>query len=345
MKSNYSSVYHQTGYKKRVLLSLWFILLATVALSCEDFSRISATREAENIVTGLVNATEIDIASKVPGRVEQLYVREGDRVLAGDDLVSLKIDELDAKLRQATTSIDAAQAQLALARKGARPQEKTALKRQVDSAKAQADISAKMLARMSKLYDEGALPQAKFDEAVFKHDLAQNQLAMAEAKYEAVVSGARGEELRALEALVAKGMAVVEELEVYKEEAIQKAPINAEVAKIYLHEGELANTGYPILSLVVLDDSWGSFAIREDYLRNLKIGDSVQLYIPALAKHAEFKVSHIAVMGDFATWRATSERNRFDLKSFEVKLRPAKPIDNLRPGMTLRWNLALGSKN
>ena len=288
-------------------------------------------------ITGLINATEIDIASKVPGRVAKIHVLEGQRVNEGDLLCELNLDELDAKLLQATSSIDAAKAQLRLAEKGARPQEKQAAQKQVDLAQAQVDVTKKMLDRTTNLLDEKAIAQAKYDEVEFKYQAAVNQLAMAEAKLDAVNKGARNEEIKALEALVAKGESVAQEIEIYQKERVQTSPVNGEVSKIIVHEGELTNTGYPIITIVKTDDIWASFAIREDRLKDIHKDDVFDIEIPALGKKIPMKVTSISAMGDFATWRATSDRDRFDLKSFEVKLRPKEPVDGLRPGMTARW--------
>ena len=316
------------------------IFLVVFLTGCEDgLNKLTTTSRGSSSlqITGLIHATEIDVASKVPGRVVAVHVQEGQHVKSGDLLVDLNLDELDAKLLQATSSIDAAKAQLALAEKGARPQEKKALTNQVDSARAQVDVTKKMLDRMSKLLEEKAVPQAKYDEVEFKYQVSLNQLEMAQAKLDAVNKGARSEEIRALEALVEKGESVAKEIEIYQRERTQTSPVDGEVSKIVVHEGELTNTGYPIITLVKMDDIWASFAIREDRLKNLRIGDEVEIEVPALDRKIPMKVANISALGDFATWRATSDRDRFDLKSFEVKLRPTQPVDGLRPGMTARW--------
>lgn len=316
------------------------IFLVVFLTGCEDgLNKLTTTSRGSSSlqITGLIHTTEIDVASKVPGRVVAVHVQEGQHVKSGDLLVELNLDELDAKLLQATSSIDAAKAQLALAEKGARPQEKKALTNQVDSARAQVDVTKKMLDRMSKLLEEKAVPQAKYDEVEFKYQVSLNQLEMAQAKLDAVNKGARSEEIRALEALVEKGESVAKEIEIYQRERTQTSPVDGEVSKIVVHEGELTNTGYPIITLVKMDDIWASFAIREDRLKNLRIGDEVEIEVPALDRKIPMKVANISALGDFATWRATSDRDRFDLKSFEVKLRPTQPVDGLRPGMTARW--------
>ena len=334
--------------KRTFVICMMTAFVMTLSSSCSDekklerekiFHELTTTQRSSKSlqITGLINATEIDIASKVPGRIVKLHVQEGQHVQAGDLLAELNLDELDAKLLQATSSIDAAKAQLSMAERGARPQEKKAAANQVEAAKAQVDVMKKMLDRTQSLLDEKAVAQAKYDEVEAKYQVAVNQLAMAEAKLDAINNGARSEEIKALKALVAKGESVAAEIEIYQKEREQHAPIDGEISKIILHEGELCNTGYPIITIVKLDDIWASFAIREDRLKDLKIGDRVEVEVPALDRKIAMVVSNISAMGDFATWRATSDRDRFDLKSFEVKLRPESPVDGLRPGMTVRW--------
>ena len=271
--------------------------LVVFLTGCEDgLNKLTTTSRGSSSlqITGLIHATEIDVASKVPGRVVAVHVQEGQHVKSGDLLVELNLDELDAKLLQATSSIDAAKAQLALAEKGARPQEKKALTNQVDSARAQVDVTKKMLDRMSKLLEEKAVPQAKYDEVEFKYQVSLNQLEMAQAKLDAVNKGARSEEIRALEALVEKGESVAKEIEIYQRERTQASPVDGEVSKIVVHEGELTNTGYPIITLVKMDDIWASFAIREDRLKNLRIGDEVEIEVPALERKMPVRVTDMS---------------------------------------------------
>jgi HlyD family secretion protein len=197
-----------------------------------------------------------------------------------------------------------------------------------------------MYDRMVPLKASDSITQAQFDEVEFKYNVAKDQFAMAEAKYTMVVKGARKEEIEALEALVEQGQATLHEVESYDRETTQIAPISAEVAKIILHPGELAAPGFPIITLVDTKNLWASFALREDYLRTVKKGDVHEFEVPALGKTIKMKIFQIAALGDFATWQATSEKDSFDLKTFQVKARPVEKIEGLRPGMTVRWALS-----
>jgi len=299
----------------------------------------SADDKQNKGVTGLVDAVEIDVASKIPGRLSKLFVKEGDLVKEGQTLVTIESEEVMAKVDQVKALVDAAKSKLAMAQKGARKEEKNAVRKQLQSAKHMVQITKKTYDRMKGLVDANAISQAKFDEIEFKYAVAKDQLAIAEAKYTMVMKGARKEEIEALEALVKQGEGTLGEVESYQKETTQFAPIAGEVSKIILHRGELAATGYPIMTLVNMEDLWAVFAVREDWLADIKKGDKIKVHIPALNQDAQMEVFNISAMGDFANWRATNDRNSFDLKSFEIKARPVNPIENMRPGMTVRWEL------
>ena len=307
-----------------------FLLLLSLQAGCSSQPRPVT-------VTGLVDATEIDVASKVPGRIEALYVREGEVVAKGQKLVAIDSAQIDAKVSQVDAGIKAAGAQLRMARKGARDEEKRAVAKQLEAAQHQVDLTRKMYDRLKPLAEQKAIAQSRFDEIEFKYHVSLDQLAMVQAKYDMVRKGARDEQVEALEALVEQAQGVMQEVQSYEKEMEQYAPIDGEVASIVLHEGELAATGYPIVTLVNLNDLWVAFALREDHLKGVAKGTTITGYVPALDKTMQFTVTSLAVMGDFATWKATGDKDSFDLKSFLVKARPVTPDKGLRPGMTVRW--------
>ncbi len=315
------------------------VMVLGLSLSLAGCSRPAGP--ADIVLTGLVDAREVDVASKVPGRVRELTVDEGDRVEEGQLLLRIESQELTARLGQVQATVDAVDAKLRLARKGARAEEKRAAERGLAAARHQEALAAKMHARVRALLEQDALPQARYDEVELQHQLAQEQVAVAQARVDALRRGARDEEIEALEALLRQGRAGIEEVQAYEAETEQRAPLQAEVARVLLQPGELAGTGHPIVTLVDVDHPWGTFALREDLLRGLAKGDRIEVEVPALGRRIAMTISHLAPMGDFATWRATSERAGFDLRSFELRAEPVEPVPGLRPGMTLRWTLPL----
>ncbi len=317
----------------RTSVCVFAMVVAASVVSC---SPKKADRKA---ITGLVDATEVDVASKIPGRIKEVYVKEGDAIKEGQKLLTIESEEMKAKIDQVNATIDAAQAKLKLAQSGGRKEERDAVANELEAAKHQVDIAKKNHDRVTQLLAQSAIAQSQFDEADFRYKVAQDQLAMVQAKHSIVTRGARAEELDALRALVRQGQGTLAEVESYQKETTQTSPISGEVSKLVLHRGELAATGYPILSIVDLNDIWATFAMREDLLQRVRKGAELRVEIPALGREETMEVFNIASMGDFATWRATSEKNSFDLKSFEVKLRPKQKIEGLRPGMTVRWYL------
>ncbi len=319
-------------------LSLTVLVLSPLSLivlgpGCADKG------DAAQVVTGLVDATEVDVASKIPGRVSEMRVKEGDRVQEGQLLLKIESEEITAKIAQVEAGLDAARAKLKLAEIGARPEEKAAAREALDAAEHQSGIAQKMYDRVASLFEKGAASQAQLDDAQFKRDTSNDQRAMAQAKRDMVDNGARPEEIDGLGALVKQAEGTLQEVASYDKETTQVAPIAGEVSKIILHRGELAATGYPILTIVDTADVWATFAVREDLLAAVKKGQRIEAEVPALGRTATFEVFNISALGDFATWRATSEKNSFDLKTFEVKARPVAPLEGLRPGMTVRWRV------
>jgi HlyD family secretion protein len=288
-------------------------------------------------ITGLVDATEVDVASKIPGRIKELKVHEGELVQEGQALAIIQSDELGAKLEQATATIAAAEAKLKLAQRGARREDREAAAGAREAAAHQVELAKKMYDRMTALLGAGSIAQASFDDAEAKYNLAKDQLDIATTRLDLVQHGARAEELEGLEAIVKQSKGMLAEVQSYNEETVQRAPLTGEVAKIVLHRGELAASGYPILTLVDRQDVWVTFPVREDLLKTIKPGTVLDVRVPALDASVPMTVFAISAMGDFATWKATNEKTGFDLKSFEVKARPTEKVEGLRAGMTARF--------
>ena len=118
-------------------------------------------------------------------------------------------------------------------------------------------------------------------------------------------------------------------------ETVQRATADGEVETIYPKVGELVGLGSPIMSISMVDDMWGTFNVREDQLKNMKVGTVLKAYVPALDKEIELRVSSLKNQGSYAVWKATKTNGQYDLKTFQVKARPVKKVDGLKPGMSL----------
>ncbi len=293
------------------------------------------------ILQGEVEAKQVKVASKIPGRIETILTREGAKVNKGDTLVEISTPELDAKKFQAESAKHAAKSQSIKAQNGARSEQIEGAYRMWKKSKVGVDVMQKTYNRVKRLYDDGVVPTQKLDEVSAKLDAAKETEKAALSQYNMAKNGARYEDKMGADALVDQASGVIQELDSYLSEANLKAPINGEIASIISQEGELVNTGFPIITIVDLNDIWFTFNIREDLLSKFKMGKIIELRVPALDnKKVQGKISFINPLGDFATWKATKTSGDFDMKTFEVKAIPIETIEGLRPGMTalINWS-------
>ena len=285
---------------------------------------------------GQVEAKQINVAPKVPGRVKAIYKQEGDQVHKGDLLLELESTELDAKLSQAEAARLAAQAQSDKAQRGARTEQIQGAYNVWQQAQAAAELAEKTYQRVSNLYNEKVLPAQKKDEAYTQMVALQKQAEAAKSQYEMAKNGARVEDKTAAQALVAQAQGVITEVNAYKDGAKVFAPAAAEIQTIIPNEGEIVNAGYPVMNLIDTQDEWVVFNIREDKMADFKIGTKFKGIVPALGnQEIEMEVKHIAVQADFATWTATKSKGDFDKKTFAIKAYPTQKVKDLRPGMSV----------
>lgn len=275
------------------------------------------------------------VSGKVPGRIERLLVHEGDVVFKDSLVAVISSPEIEAKKMQAQGALGAAQAQANKAKNGARREDITALKAMADRAQEAATLAKNTYDRVQKLFDEGVLPLQKRDEAETQMKASQAAADAAKAQYNQAVAGARSEDKAAANALVMQAQGANAEVDAYLEETRIRAPITGEVSLKLAEEGEVVGSGMPVIAVTDLDDAWAVFHLREDYLKNVSKGKKFTLQIPALDQKVEMEVVYIASVGDYATWRSSKESGGFDLKTFEVRMRPLQKVENLRPGMSV----------
>ena len=291
--------------------------------------------KADDVIQGEIEVSEYRVSSKVPGRILELRVKEGDYVHVGDTLAILDAPEVKAKKTQAESAEDAAAAMKAMADNGARRQQIQGAFELWQQAKAGLEISKKTYDRVQRLFNEGVMSAQKRDEAFAAYKAYEAQKRAAKSQYDMAREGARKEERAAAAAQVNRAKGAVQEVSSYINETVQIAQVEGEVSDIYPKVGELVGTGSPIMSISIMSDVWGTFNVREDQLNGLKIGSEFTAFSPAFKKDIKMKVYYIKDQGSYAVWKATKSNGQYDLKTFEVKARPVGKLDGLRPGMTL----------
>ena len=313
--------------------TLIFAVPVSVALIAAVVLIVRAVLPDRNVVTGIVETTEIDIASKLPGRVDSLFVAEGEPVYKGEVLAVLASKEIDAKVGQARGAMDAARARLQMARNGARPEEREAVEKLYLQAQHQFDLAEKTWTRIQNMYKDSVISAQEHDQVQFQYRSAREQLDAAKAKYQMVINGTRKEELEGAEALTRQAENALNEALAYQQETRLVSPADGELSKRIVERGEIVAGGYPVMTVLNTEDSWIVIQLREDLMTSIHKGSKLAVIIPALGSETHtFTVTYVAAMADFATWRATNQKGDFDLKTFEIRLRPEHPVPGLRPG-------------
>lgn len=319
--------------KSNMMLAFIALIAVVLVVALAGFFLLTPPEET---IMGQAEATTVRISGKVPGRIAEYRFGEGDQVKKGDTLVFLDTPEVLAKMRQAEAARAAAEAQHTKALNGARAQEITAAYELWQKAKAGLEIARKSYDRVRNLYEKGVMSAQKKDEAEANYNAMVATEKAARSQYEMAKEGARKEDKAAAEALVQRADGAIAEVESYIEESILLSPIDGEVTERFPERGELVGTGAPIMNIADLHDMWVTFSVREDLLKDLKVGNQIEAFIPALENQSvTLQVYYLKDMGTYAAWKATKTTGQFDAKTFEVRARPTEPIDGLRPGMSV----------
>lgn len=317
---------------RKLIIALGGVTFVIAVLAIIGFLFINKPAE---ILEGQAEATSVRVSGKLPGRVVEFYVREGDMVHKGDTLVHIHSSLVEAKLQQARAMETAARAVDKKVDSGTRSQIIQSAYEVWQQAEAAVGITKKTYERMQNLYAEGVMSEQKRDEAKAAYDAAVSGAAAARSQYELAKQGPQSEDRTQASAMVGVAQGGVAEVESLLEDQYLVAPCDGQVDVIFPHEGELVALGAPIMNVLRIDDKWVTFNIREDRLKDFTMDKEIDIRIPALDKDAKVKIYYVRDLGSYATWHATKTTGDWDSKTFEVKARPTEDIPDLRPGMTV----------
>lgn len=320
---------------RALAVALAVVIVATAALAIIGFCFMNRPDE---LIEGQADATSVRISGKLPGRVVDFYVQEGDMVRAGDTLVHIHSSLAEAKLMQAEAMETAAAAQNRKVDAGTRKQIVQTARDLVAQAQAAATISRKTYERMENLFKEGVISEQKRDEAKAAYDASTAALQAAQSQLSLAVDGAQKEDKESASAMVNVARGGVMEVESLLEDQYLTAPCDGQIDQIYPEAGELVSLGAPIMSLLKVSDKWVTFNVREELLNDMQLGQTIRVMIPALDKmETDAQIFYVRDLGSYATWHATKSTGDWDSRTFEVKARPVDSIAALRPGMTVLY--------
>ncbi|AFU69404.1 efflux pump membrane fusion protein [Psychroflexus torquis ATCC 700755] len=298
---------------------------------------IRANRTEPKIYVGMLETTEINISSEIPGRVNAILIEKGNRVKKGQVLATLEPDIFDAKKGQAKGMVKAARSLVDKAEFGTRIEEISALQNQYQVAKSQFDFAEITYKRYQALYADDIISKQEMDELQFKYDAANEQMNAAKSIWEMAKSGVRKEDVKAAHGGYERAKEVFNEVEAYYDELQIIAPTSGIISNQIAEEGEVMAAGYPILTLQKPEKIYAIFNVRENHLADFQMDNLYKAKVPGLGnEEVSFKVSYISPMADFATWVPVKAKGEYELKTFEIHLKPQERIDELRPGMSIQ---------
>ena len=310
--------------------------IVAAILAFIGYTLVVVLQEKPTVLQGEVEATQFKVSSKLAGRVQEIAVKKGQKVQKGDLIFSIESPEVNAKMDDAVAARSAASAQNRKAINGAQEEDIAAAYSLYVKAEAAAQFAEKSFERIQNLFESGVVPAQQRDEVETKMKAARETANAAKAQWQKAEKGAREEDKATAAAMVQRADAAIKQVQAYLDETTIYSGADGEVSEINVEAGELVNTGFPVVTLINLDDIWITLFVREDLLNDFKMGSKFKAKIPGLDnREFDFQVTYVSAAGEFARWNATKTSGEFDLKSFEIEARPVSKIEGLRPGMSV----------
>jgi HlyD family secretion protein len=316
------------------------IIVAVVIVAVASLSIWYLVRPVPLLVQGEVDATRLDIAARVDGRVGEVPVERGQNVDANAVLVRIDNPETLAKHDQTLAARIVAEAQLANIHAGTRAEVIAARKAALERAQSNLVLAQKTYDRVKQLAEHGNAPVARLDQATDTLHESERAVDQAKSAYEQAVNGYTKEEREIAAANVKKAIADIAAVQSIIDQMVVYAPVASQVYQRNVEPGEYVSPGVPLVTLIDLNDMWIHFDLREDLVKSVKVGDRFDVRIPALAdRRITVEVKLIATKGEYASWRATRATGDFDLRTFSIRAYPVDKVPELRPGMSayLDW--------
>ena len=319
---------------KAIGLMVLILLLGFIA-----FGLWKSYQPKEIELQGRVEADTIHVSTKVPSRIEEIYVHDGQKVSKDQELVRLFSPEIDAKKQQALAALQSAKALQSTAERGSQQENIDSLYANWQSLKAQEALAKTTYQRGANLFKEGVISRQRRDE-MQAAALSASQLT--EAAYQQYARAKRGstpQQLSSADAQVQIAQAAVAEANALAAETKLRSPIDGTVSKTYGKVSELVAMGVPVVSILQDDDLWVSVNVREDLYAQIYKAKSMDGFIPALNQTATFKIKTIDAEGEFATIKTTRQTGGYDIRSFKIHLAPVQPITDLKVGMSVLFKI------
>ena len=309
---------------------LCIAIITILIISIDLFTSVN-----KPVIQGTIECKSYVASSKITGRIDTIFVTEGDRVARGELLYTISTPELNNKLKQAEAVQSEARALQKEVDRGARKQQIDAARSMVEKAEAGVTFAQATFDRIARLYNKGVVARQQYDKAKAELEAMKANLLVAKAEYSLAKDGATTEQRDIVAAKYEEASSVVDEVNLYIDDGKVVSPATGIVSTITSNSGELVGTGFPVVTVLDTDNCWATFNIKETDMEQISYGKTLKVFIPVLHHWTEFEVYYIAPEADFATWTATRARGGFDIRTFEIRARCKDKNINILPGMSV----------
>jgi len=307
---------------------------------------------------GTVDANEVMVSAKIPGRIQQLTVQEGDSVKQGQLIAVIEADDLAAARAAAQANVGVDQQKLnetletEKQTQGATSSATLNAEAQVSAAQAalaqaQANLERQKAdtTRTVALAKQGIMSQQASDEArasldadeaavdSAKHQIAAARAALAQARANELQATAAARTVASTRHQVQNAKALADEASVELGYANVYAPVTGKVAVWAARQGEVVTVGQAIVTITDLSQTWVYAPLPETQADAVKLGDELRVVLPSGAT-VQGKVIAKAAEADFATQRDINGGRKRDIKTIQLKLLIPNPGEEFVPGMT-----------
>lgn len=285
-------------------------------------SAVGCGKPKTEVIQGKIEREQIGIVSKIPGKIIEIRIQEGDFVRKGDTLAILDIPEVDAKKSQAEGAVQSAKAQYDMTLKGATDNQLKQLEAKQKALKEQYELAQKSINRLSNMLKDSLVSQQMYDEAFAKYQGAQSQYLAVQAEISDVKYGARIEQQKMALGQQERALGALQEVSVADSERYIIAPQDMTVESITLKAGELALPGYTLISGTISESTYFRFTIPESRLSKVLKGQEVMVNVVYNKSQVKGKITSVKALGAYANIATAYPDYEIQESLFEIKISP-----------------------
>lgn len=295
-----------------------------------------------------IGGTIVTTSAKIPGRITEVLIKEGDQVTYGQIVARIETREIIAQKQQAEAALATAKARYEEITAGARPQEIDQARSAFDQAKASLDNAARNDERMEKLYRDGAISSSQRDSADTAYVIARETYKSSGEKLDLVLAGSRDEAVRAAAAQVRQAEAALEAAQATLDNATITAPVSGMVALKSVNPGEVVSAGQALFTIADLQDVWVSARIEETKIGKVKPGQQVEYTVdgyPGRTFTGTVYEVGAAANSVFALIPTENSSGNFTKVTQRIPIKISLPKDSdvvFRPGMSVLIKVHIG---